>query len=822
MNTSNELENFHQSVAYSEGDSSEDLGETELKLKEDIEDFRDMLPPPIPLIAKSLRPSEPAFQSQDIPFLLLPPFIGQEDPSPMGPSTDKSQFPPKFSPDTTFRSIFQQGKTVFLRSQLLITDGFNLNTCNLKKLLIKRRAREKKNERVNENTQLLENLPNYYTLTGKEQTLLFESRFEGGNLSMASKVSDVEYNLLLQTDINSRGHTQWFFFRVENTVAGTDVKFNILNFPKSDSLFNYGMRVLVYSKKAANNLGVSWFRGGDNIMYYPNGIIRESSPTGKCYYSLTFTYHFDFSDDSVFFAYSLPYSYTEIQALLDTYERDPYRSQFIHRKTLGRSLGGNNCDYLTITNKGTLEEIRAKRAVIISARVHPGETVGSWMMLGVLDFLTGSDPEADVLRTKYIFKVVPMLNPDGVINGNYRCSLVGADLNRRWKNPQASLHPIIYQFKRVIKNTATNYEIDLICDLHGHSRKKNIFMYGCNFKRAPQICKLFPYILSKVSSVFSYSASRFGVQKSKECTLRVSLFKELKIPNIYTLEASFCGADIGKYKSLHFTGAILQEMGKDLCRSLLVLSQNSSLTRNPTIQKPTVKSSIKKPVLKKSELSLASLSISKSYNIDSILQEMMDKEEVLHNGEELNCSSSGSDSEPSEDNLCFEDLKKLLPVNVAKKKEKGTKKKTLPSRNFQVIRQKLLPKKKCGKCGEDEGVGHVCKPPEPAPPPPKKKVVGLRTYYNLAGKRVHDQATQTPPGFYPKLFSRRHGSTIGPQTPDSGIDMSSGMSNEDGFLSDTQGIKLPNFRIHKKETISNSSGLLEIPKKLQPLSGSLK
>jgi murein tripeptide amidase MpaA len=51
------------------------------------------------------------------------------------------------------------------------------------------------------------------------------------------------------------------------------------------------------------------------------------------------------------------------------------------------------------------------------------------MMKGVLDFLIGDSPEAIILRDYFVFKVVPMLNPDGVINGNYRCGLCGGDLN---------------------------------------------------------------------------------------------------------------------------------------------------------------------------------------------------------------------------------------------------------------------------------------------------------------------------------------------------------------------------------------------------------
>jgi murein tripeptide amidase MpaA len=61
-----------------------------------------------------------------------------------------------------------------------------------------------------------------------------------------------------------------------------------------------------------------------------------------------------------------------------------------------------------------------KKGVIISARVHPSESNSSYVMKGVLDFLTSNCREAQILRRYFVFKIVPMLNPDGVAYGNSR------------------------------------------------------------------------------------------------------------------------------------------------------------------------------------------------------------------------------------------------------------------------------------------------------------------------------------------------------------------------------------------------------------------
>lgn len=244
------------------------------------------------------------------------------------------------------------------------------------------------------------------------------------------------------------------------------------------------MKVLVYSEKQSEDKDIGWHRSCQKISYYHNGIKKDHQKKGgntKTLYTQTFTYEFLYDDDTVYFAYCYPYTYSDLIDDLTKISTDPVRSSFCTRKTLCMSLAGNKVEMLTITSKNNLENLNKRKGVFITSRVHPGESVGSWMMKGAIDFLTDENSEeAEFLRQNFVFKIIPMLNPDGVINGNYRCSLAGCDLNRRWKAPSKVLHPCIYYTKQLLQQFAKERELVVFCDFHGHSRRKNIFMYGCH------------------------------------------------------------------------------------------------------------------------------------------------------------------------------------------------------------------------------------------------------------------------------------------------------------------------------------------------------
>ena len=88
--------------------------------------------------------------------------------------------------------------------------------------------------------------------------------------------------------------------------------------------------------------------------------------------------------------------------------------------------------------------------------------------------------------------------------------------------------------------------MSLYVDIHGHSRKCNMFMYGCSSKHPGLRLKerVFPFLLHNESLMFSYDDCNFKVQRCKESAARVVSWRELSIPNSYTLEMSLGGGNM--------------------------------------------------------------------------------------------------------------------------------------------------------------------------------------------------------------------------------------------------------------------------------------
>ena len=344
--------------------------------------------------------------------------------------------------------------------------------------------------------------------------------------------------------------------------------------------------------------------------------------------------------------------------------------------------------------------------------MHPGETNASFICRGLVDFLIGDSDEATELRRRFIFKIIPMLNPgkpciislsiihyrkvtnhtlvticslDGVINGNYRTSLSGSDLNRRWNDPHPIYHPTIFKTKELLRKFQITNQIVTTCDIHGHSRREGAFVYGCrssiiasNYCKSNQLLSpspfLFPRILDEQCPLFSLSGCTFKSQNAKAATMRIVMNREFGIACSYTLEASLSG-----YKGFHFSSKDLQSIGRDYCLALLTFHNVQFSAISKEISSPT--------------------RIEHDPNRG-------DKETTIENSDIITAAdedSGGSDSNPSEDNLSESEALNLLSnSNIQKPKRKKKIKKRRKSKNKKKLKsvnssdlRRLSAAKKC-------------------------------------------------------------------------------------------------------------------------------
>jgi hypothetical protein len=149
--------------------------------------------------------------------------------------------------------------------------------------------------------------------------------------------------------------------------------------------------------------------------------------------------------------------------------------------------------------------------------------------------------------------------------------------------------PENFATKVMMRKTQDSRDILFYCDYHGHSRAKNLFMYGCSNQKADRLKeRIYPLLFSKNSENFSFNGCNFVVQKARESTARVVMWREFNLINSFTLETTFCGPTSGRYQDCHFTISILKESGRLFCRTLLDYASNEPKVREAIRELETI------------------------------------------------------------------------------------------------------------------------------------------------------------------------------------------------------------------------------------------
>ena len=435
----------------------------------------------------------------------------------------------------------------------------------------------------------------------KEAKIIFDSKFESGNLRMAIKLNSEignEYDLIIRKDFNYEKNYSWFFFSIESD-RETDIKLNLLNFTKKKIMFDEKekIRILVYNKND------KWTRNTYNVQYYQNNIKifppteeteknesndieqninnfmndkfkedeknndifkifskekdkdkgdKEDNPDNEFFFTLSFCYHVNKSNINtpIYFALCFPYTYSSLQEYLyklSLLKTNRYKLKF---STLNKTICGNPLDILYITNFASPPNIiNSRQSIIFTARVHPGETSGSYVIESVINNLLNNSEQSNTLLNKFVFKIIPMLNPDGVIHGHYRNNILGKDLNRMWQDPRENVTPTIYYLKKLISINKPFF----FCDFHGHSNMPNCALYCCSppkkkknkFFNLPNSNmksyhfyeeKVFMRIFEEDAKYYQKSGEKYNIQKSKLKSARGVIYNEFNIYYSYALE----------------------------------------------------------------------------------------------------------------------------------------------------------------------------------------------------------------------------------------------------------------------------------------------
>ena len=440
--------------------------------------------------------------------------------------------------------------------------------------------------------------------------------FDGGNLRRVEQNgADGAFQLWTRSDCEGSDHaTQhrtWFHFRIEGHSPGETLSFTVMNYVKQGKIFQHDYRP-VYRQHPS---GAKYARCNQSVSHWK---------TDQGQFRWTFRHKVETAEPT-YFAFTFPFSHGDCVATLDAIDarfasdKTLRERVYVRRQTLARSLEGRDVDVLTVTAPAGVSESEYDEAPVLSSRVappgrapedrpifivsagvHPGEKPGNHMMCGIIEFLLRpDDPRASALRERFVFKLVPMLNPDGAFRGHFRQDTLGQNLNRFYDDPDPTKQPVIHAVVAMAMHYANRRGLGFYVDLHGHMNKRGVFAFGNALEGEDAASgRAYARLCSLNTPHFDVHACNFTEKnmrtedkngQTKEGSGRVALHAKTGLPHLYTVEANYVSSrllarvppasgDDGRAsppsRSLHpvkYTPEVLNDVGRALMIAALDL-----------------------------------------------------------------------------------------------------------------------------------------------------------------------------------------------------------------------------------------------------------
>ena len=470
------------------------------------------------------------------------------------------------------------------------------------------------------------NIPSLTKITTTEENIsqktftfngiIFTSEFDSGNMKQCTQINEDEFSLLIASDCEARYILNkisifkiWFYFGVKSENA-RNIKISIDNLNNFYKLFKNGYKICYnilnenetpssYQKQYTENEELNWKRLETD--YELNLDEKENL--------LSIKFDFDLPKNKyVLFSFCFPWSYEKNEAFLKSIKtKIKNKNIYYHDEILTLSKEKRNIHLLTITSKKNMilnkqepnlnglfpDKNRCnlishdKHIIFITARVHPGETPGTLGFNGILKTLIDSNNQINkLLLDNFIFKLIPIINVDGVSNGYFRLNTEGYNLNRCYLGPSPKINPENYAITKLFYHYSSNYKVRYYFDLHADMNVRGVYTFGNALKSFEEHVEnvLFSFIFKINSTHVDFSHCIF-TQRSmgtkakndsmgKEATSRVQFYQKTGLIHTYTIESTYFKGEFNKDNIENEKGKIyfikdFEKTGFDLLNSIL-------------------------------------------------------------------------------------------------------------------------------------------------------------------------------------------------------------------------------------------------------------